>query len=171
MLLTPSPPHSVLRVGLFCCLADTGCVLLSTSHDASATATYLSTIAITTMSTLTQPSFPPITQLLDQLRATDYRRLALSAWNVFVTACVYTFIAGQLTRRAFNFTAPYLLSFLRAVANLIESSIAADGTPLTTPKLHHPAQQGTAQPTRSTSSRRRGPASRKAAPSPVPHLS
>lgn len=104
-----------------------------------------------------QPSFPPANQLLERLRSTDYRLLALSAWSAFVTACVYVFIAGQLTRRAYNFLAPHLLTFLRAAAHAIETTLPTEAAPTTPPKLQHPPQQTKQQrnATRSTKAARR----------------
>lgn len=90
-----------------------------------------------------QPSFPPANQLLERLLRTDYRRLALSAWHAFVTACIYVYIAGQLTRRAYNFLAPHLLTSLRAAATLLESTLPAPVAPATPIKLQHPPQQTT----------------------------
>jgi len=113
-----------------------------------ASTTYLSPIALNIMFITAQPSFPPANQLLERLRSTDYRRLALSAWSAFVTACVYVFIAGQLTRRAYNFLAPHLLTFLRAAALTIESTLPTEAAPTTPPVLRHPPQQTKPQSTR-----------------------
>jgi hypothetical protein len=100
------------------------------------------------MLSISQPSFPPIDSFLERVRTTDYRRLALSIWGAFVTACVYVFIAGQLTRRAYNFLAPHLLTFLRAAAHAIETTLPVEAAPTTPPVLRHPPQQTKPQSTR-----------------------
>lgn len=93
------------------------------------------------MLSISQPSFPPIDSFLERVRTTDYRRLALSIWGAFVTACVYTYVAGQITRRGFNYISPHILTILRSTADLIERTIPAEAQPTTPPKLQHPPQQ------------------------------
>ena len=93
------------------------------------------------MLSISQPSFPPIDSFLERVRTTDYRRLALSIWGAFVTACVYTYIAGQITRRGFNYISPHILTILRFTADLIERTIPAKAQPTTPPQLQHPPQQ------------------------------
>lgn len=80
------------------------------------------------MTTITYPSFPPLDQLVGRVRTTDYRRLALSIWSAIVTTCIYTYIAGQLTRRAVNFLLPHLITILRTSAIFLESTLLAQHT-------------------------------------------
>lgn len=93
------------------------------------------------MLSISQPSFPPIDSFLERVRTTDYRRLALSIWGAFVTACVYTYVAGQITRRGFSYISPHILTILRSTADLIERTIPNEAQPTTPPKLQHPPQQ------------------------------
>lgn len=92
-----------------------------------------------------QSSLPSTETLLERLRTTDYRRLALSIWGAFVTACVYTYIAGQITRRGFNYISPHILTILRFTADFIERTIPAEAQPTTPPQLQHPPQQAKPQ--------------------------
>ena len=76
-----------------------------------------------------QSSLPSIETLLERLRTTDYRRLALSIWGAFVTACVYTYIAGQITRRAVNFHLPHVITALKTCASILETLVDSQPSP------------------------------------------
>lgn len=102
------------------------------------------------MTTISYPSFPPIDQLVGRLRTADYRRLALSIWSAIVTACVYTYIAGQLTRRAVNFLLPHVITALKACATFLETLV--DSQP--SPSVFEPATV-TPKPQKRTSSRKK----------------
>jgi len=81
------------------------------------------------MTSIPYPSFPPFDQLVGRLRTTDYRRLALSIWSAIVTACVYTYIAGQLTRRAVNFLLPHVITALKTGTAFLETLVDSQPSP------------------------------------------
>lgn len=81
------------------------------------------------MTSIPYPSFPPFDQLVSRLRTTDYRRLALSTWSAIVTACIYTYIAGQFTRRAVNFLLPHVITALKACAAFLETTLDSQPSP------------------------------------------
>jgi len=81
------------------------------------------------MTTIPYPSFPPVDQLVGRLRTADYRRLALSIWSAIVTACIYTYIAGQLTRRAVNFLLPHVITALKTCTSILETLVDSQPSP------------------------------------------
>lgn len=101
------------------------------------------------MTTIPYPSFPPFDQLIDRVRTADYRRLALTIWSAIVTACVYTYIAGQFTRRAVNFLLPHVITAFKACATFLETFIDSPAPP-TSPEPPQPMPRSTPRATRAT---------------------
>lgn len=81
------------------------------------------------MTSIPYPSFQLFDQLVGRLRTTDYRRLALSIWGAIITACVYTYIAGQFTRRAVNFLLPHAITALKACVAFLETTLDPQPVP------------------------------------------